>query len=82
MIMPLLGRRRFPFWAPATVWLLAAAVSFSSGWLVVTPVSAFLAAMISSYLLGHLGDGRQARLGLAIVAVSYTHLTLPTILLV
>ena len=67
VIMPLLGRRRFPFWAPAAVWLLAAAVSFSDGWLVVTPVSAFLAAMIASYLLGNLGDGRLARLGLAIV---------------
>jgi signal transduction histidine kinase len=67
VIMPLLGRRRFPFWAPAAVWLLAGAVSFSNGWLVVTPVSAFLAAMISSYLLGNLGDGRQGRLGLAIV---------------
>ena len=67
VIIPLLGRRRFPFWAPAAVWLLAVAASFADGQLVVTPVSAFLAAMIASYLLGNLGDGRQARLGLAIV---------------
>jgi signal transduction histidine kinase len=67
VIIPLLGRRRFPFWAPAAVWVLAAAASFADGQLVVTPVSAFLAAMIASYLLGNLGDGRQARLGLAIV---------------
>jgi len=67
MILPLLGRRRFPFWAPAAVWLLAAAISFADGRLVVIPVSAFLAGMIASYLLGNLRDGRQARLGLAIV---------------
>ena len=32
-----------------------------------TPVSAFIAAMIASFLLGNLSDGRQARIGLAIV---------------
>jgi len=66
VILPLLGRRRFPFWAPAAVWLLAAAVSFVDGQLVVTPISVFLAGMIASYLLGNLSDGRQARFGLAI----------------
>jgi signal transduction histidine kinase len=67
VIVPLLGRRRFPFCAPAAVWLLAAAVSFVDGQLVVTPVSALLAGMIASHLLGNLIDGRQARVGLAIV---------------
>lgn len=67
VIVPLLGRRRFPFCAPAAVWLLAAAVSFVDGQLVVTPVSVFLAGMIASHLLGNLSDGRQARFGLAIV---------------
>lgn len=66
VILPLLGRRRFPFYAPAAVWLLAAVVSFADGQLVVTPVSAFLAAMIASFLLGNLSDSRQARIGLAI----------------
>jgi signal transduction histidine kinase len=65
--LPLLGRRRFPFAAPALCWLLATAVSFADGQLVVTPVSAFLAAMIASFLLGNLADSRQARIGLAIV---------------
>src|SRR5215469_8592048 len=65
--LPLLGRRRFPFAAPAAVWLLAAAVSFADGRLVVTTTGAFLAGMIASYLLGNLSDGRQARFGLAIV---------------
>ena len=67
VVLVLLGHRRFPFAAPAAVWLLAAAVSFADGQLVVAPVTAFLAAMIASFLLGNLGDGLQARLGLLIV---------------
>jgi signal transduction histidine kinase len=47
---------------------MAAAVSFADRLLLVTPVSAFLAAMIASYLLGNLADSRKARLGLAVVA--------------
>jgi signal transduction histidine kinase len=67
VIIPLLGRRRFPFCAPAAVWLIAAAVSFADGRLVATPVGAFITAMLAAFLLGNLTDGRQARLGLAIV---------------
>jgi signal transduction histidine kinase len=67
VIVPLLGRRRFPFYAPAAVFVLAAAVSFADGLLIVTPASAFLAAMIASFLLGNLGDARMARTGLAVV---------------
>ncbi|HEX4399514.1 MAG TPA: histidine kinase [Trebonia sp.] len=67
VVVPLLGRRRFPFYAPAAVWLLAAAVSFTDGWLVVTPVSTFLAANVAAFLLGNVVDGLQARLGLALV---------------
>jgi signal transduction histidine kinase len=67
VIVPMLGRRRFPFAAPAAVWLVAAAVSFTDGWLVVTPVSTFLAANVAAFLLGNVGDGRRARLGLAFV---------------
>jgi signal transduction histidine kinase len=67
VVIPLLGRHRFPFYAPAGVWLVAAAVSFADGRLVVTPVSAVIAAMIAAFLLGNLGDGLQARLGLAFV---------------
>jgi signal transduction histidine kinase len=66
VIVPLLLRRRFPFCAPAAVWLVAAAVSFVDGRLVVTPVSAFLAGLIAAHLLGNLSDGRQARFGLAL----------------
>jgi signal transduction histidine kinase len=67
VIIPLLARRRFPFGAPAAVWLVAAAVSFGDGLLVVTPVSAFTSAMIAAFLLGKLSDGGQARLGLIVV---------------
>ena len=31
LVLALLGRRRFPFAAPASVWLLAAALSFVDG---------------------------------------------------
>jgi len=67
VVLPLLARRRFPFYAPAAVWLLAAAVSFIDGWLVVTPFSMFLAANVAAFLLGNVSDGLQARLGLAFV---------------
>jgi signal transduction histidine kinase len=67
VVVPLLGRRRFPFYAPTAVWVLAAAVSFIDGWLVVTPVSLFLAANIAAFLLGNVSDGLQAWLGLAFV---------------
>ena len=67
VILSLLGRRRFPFSAPAANWLLGVAASFIDGQLVVTPVGAFISAMIASFLLGNLSDARQARIGLAIV---------------
>jgi signal transduction histidine kinase len=67
VVVPLLGRRRYPFYAPAAMWVLAAAVSYLDGWLVVTPVSTFLAGNVAAFLLGNVPDGVQARLGLAIV---------------
>jgi signal transduction histidine kinase len=67
VVLPLLARRRYPFAAPASLWLLAAALSFIDGRLVVFSVSVFVAGMAASYLLGNLRDGDQARAGLAIV---------------
>lgn len=67
VVLPLLARRRFPFCAPAAVWLVAAAASFADGRLVVMPASAVIAGMIAAFALGGLSDGLQARLGLAIV---------------
>jgi signal transduction histidine kinase len=67
--LPLLARRRFPFAAPAGVWLLAAAFSFLDGRLIVFTASASIAGLAAAFLLGNLRDGTQARLGLAITVV-------------
>jgi signal transduction histidine kinase len=67
VVLPLLGRRRFPFAAPVTVWLLGAGVSFVDARLVVFAASALVAGMVAAFLLGNLGDAVQARIGLAIV---------------
>jgi signal transduction histidine kinase len=67
IVLPLLGRRRFPFGAPAAVWLLAASLSFVDGRLVPSTVSATVAGVAAAVLLGNLRDDVQARLGLAIV---------------
>ena len=68
IVLPLLGRRRFPFAAPAAVWLLAAALSFADGRLVPFTLSVLVAGLAAALLLGH-RDDREARLGLAIVIV-------------
>jgi signal transduction histidine kinase len=68
VVLPLLFRRQFPFAAPAALWLLAAALSFVDGRLVVFTAGAYLAGMVASFLLGNLRDERQARFGLAVVA--------------
>ncbi len=67
VVLPLLFRRRFPFGAPAAVWLVAAAVSFIDGRLIVFAVSASVAGLAAAFLLGNLGDAVQARVGLIVV---------------
>jgi signal transduction histidine kinase len=67
VVLPLLGRRLFPFAAPASVWLLAAGVSFADGRLIPFTATASLAGIAAAFLLGNLRDAVQARLGLAIV---------------
>lgn len=66
VVLALLGHRRFPFGAPAAVWLLAAAVSFVDGRLLVDNFSMFAVAMIVSFLLGNLADTVRGRVGLAV----------------
>jgi len=68
--LPLLARRRFPFAAPAALWLLAAALSFVDGRLVTFSVSSFAAGLAAALLLGNLPNETQARVGLAIVAAA------------
>jgi signal transduction histidine kinase len=67
VVVPLLGRRLFPFAAPACVWLLAAGVSFVDGRLIPLTATASLAGIAAAFMLGNLRDAVQARLGLAIV---------------
>jgi signal transduction histidine kinase len=66
VVLVLLGRRRFPFAAPAAMWVLAAALSFVEGWLVVSISSLFVAGLVASWLVGNVADAAQARLGLAL----------------
>ncbi len=70
VVLSLLARRRFPFAAPATLWLLGATLSFVDGRLVSGPAGVFLAGMAAAGLLGNLADTVLARLGLAVVLAS------------
>jgi hypothetical protein len=49
VVLALLGRRRFRFGAPASVWVLASALSFVDGRLVTFTASAFLAGFVAAY---------------------------------
>ena len=67
VVLTLLGRRRFPFAAPAVTWLSSAVLSFADGLLIVDKAGLFVAGMGAAVLLGNLRRERQARVGLAIV---------------
>jgi len=67
IVLPLLGRRWWPFAAPASVWVLAAALSFADGRLVVFSPSVYAAGMAASFLLGNLPDTTQSRIGVLCV---------------
>jgi signal transduction histidine kinase len=67
VVLPLLARRHLPFAAPASVWLLAAALSFIDGQLIPSTAGITLAGLAAAFLLGNLRDDVQARVGLAIV---------------
>jgi len=69
LVLPLLGRRRFPFAAPVAVWVLGPALSFVDGRLIVATFSVYAAGLAAAFLLGNLRDVVQARIGLAIVIV-------------
>jgi signal transduction histidine kinase len=70
IVLPLLLRRRFAFGAPLAVWLAAAACSFLDGRLVGFSFAVALAGMGAAFLLGHLRDERQGRLGLGVIVVA------------
>ena len=67
---PLFTRRRFPFAAPAAYWILAAALTFADGLVVVFPDSFQVVGLASALLLGNLRDRRKAAVGLALVVGS------------
>ncbi len=67
LVLALIGRRWWPFGAPAALWLLAAALSFADGRLVVYATTVMLAGTAAAFLLGNLPDARQRRIGLALV---------------
>ena len=69
IVLPLLARRRFPFGAPAAVWIFAAAISFVDERLVVFLAAANVAGLAAAFLLGNLRDARQGQVGLVVVLV-------------
>ena len=70
VVLVLLGRRRWPFGAPAAMWILSAAVSFYDGELIPSQPAVYLAGMGASLMLGNLRSERLARVGLAVVVAS------------
>ena len=68
VVLVLLGRRRWPFGAPAAMWILSAAVSFYDGELIPSQPAVYLAGMGASLMLGNLRSeqpraGRPGRSG-------------------
>lgn len=66
VMTPLLARRRFPFIAPLSVWLLAASLSFVDGRLVASTGAALLTGMAATLLLGGLPTALESAIGLAV----------------
>jgi signal transduction histidine kinase len=71
VILGLLVRDRFPFAAPAALWLTSTALSFPDGRLVTGQPAMYVAGLGSAIMLGNL-PARQARVGLAIVLIGAT----------
>jgi signal transduction histidine kinase len=70
IVLTLLARHRFPFAAPAALWIACAATSFADGRLVAFTTGVYIAGIAAAFLLGNLPNARQARIGLAIVVGS------------
>jgi signal transduction histidine kinase len=66
LFLPLFARRRYPFGAPAALFIYAAAISFFEGRLVTFPFAIFLGVLTCSFLFGMLPERRQAVSGLGI----------------
>ena len=68
-VLTLLGRRHYPFGAPAAFWVLGASLAFVDGELVPFAAGVYLAGMAAAFLLGSLRDTVLARVGLVVVLV-------------
>src|SRR5918994_3197106 len=66
-VLVLLARRRFPFAAPATTWLVCAALSFVDAQLIVNGAGILVAGMGAAVLLGSHRNASLSCLGLVIV---------------
>jgi signal transduction histidine kinase len=67
VVLVLLLRERYPFGAPAAVWLASAALSFVDGRLVTSQGVVFLVGLAAALLLGNLRNDGQGRIGLVLV---------------
>jgi signal transduction histidine kinase len=67
VVLVLLLRRRFPFTAPAALWVGSAALSFVDGRLVGSQPAIFLVGLVAAFLLGRLRSLSEAWAGLVIV---------------
>jgi signal transduction histidine kinase len=70
LLLPLFARRRFPFAAPASYWVIAAAITFVDGLLIAYVDSLEVAGFASALMLGNLRDRRKAFVGLGLVIAS------------
>ena len=69
-MLVLLARPRFPFAAPATTWLVCAALSFVDQELIVNGAGILVAGMGAAVLLGMVRNASLSRLGLVIALAS------------
>jgi signal transduction histidine kinase len=67
VVLALCARRRYPFLAPAFLWVVAPALSFLDGNLIPMQAGVFLSGMGAAVLLGSLRNGLQSRVGLVLV---------------
>jgi signal transduction histidine kinase len=67
IVLPLLARRRYPFAAPALVWVLGPALSFVDGRLTPFTPSISAVGLAAAFLLGNLRKAVEAWIGLALV---------------
>jgi signal transduction histidine kinase len=65
-VLTLLGRHRFPFVAPAAIWVVCGALSFVDGGLVTSQPAVLVAGLGAALLLGNLSDRHLSLVGLVL----------------